>query len=81
MIRDGLWDAFNDCHMGTTAENVSDQFAVSREDQDAFAAASQQKAAVANAEGRCRDQIVPVEIAQRRAPRSCLTSTSSSARA
>ena len=68
MIRDGLWDAFNDCHMGTTAENVSDQFAVSREDQDAFAAASQQKAAVAIAERRCDDQIVPVEIAQRRGP-------------
>jgi acetyl-CoA C-acetyltransferase len=68
MIRDGLWDAFNDCHMGTTAENVSDQFGVSREEQDAFAAASQQKAAVAIAEGRHRDQIVPVEIAQRKGP-------------
>ena len=66
MIRDGLWDAFNDVHMGNTAENVSEQFGVSREDQDAFAAASQQKAVAAIAEGRLRDQIVPVEIPQRK---------------
>jgi len=66
MIRDGLWDAFNDCHMGNTAENVSEQFGVSREDQDAFAAASQQKSVAAIAEGRLRDQIVPVEIPQRK---------------
>ncbi len=66
MIRDGLWDAFNDVHMGNTAENVSEQFGVSREDQDAFAAASQQKAFAAIAEGRLRDQIVPVEIPQRK---------------
>jgi acetyl-CoA C-acetyltransferase len=68
MIRDGLWDAFNDCHMGNTAENVSEQFGVSREDQDAFAAASQQKSVAAIAEGRLRDQIVPVEIPQRKGP-------------
>jgi len=66
MIRDGLWDAFNDVHMGNTAENVSEQFGVSREDQDAFAAASQQKAVAAIAEGRLRGQIVPVEIPQRK---------------
>jgi acetyl-CoA C-acetyltransferase len=66
MIRDGLWDAFNDVHMGNTAENVSEQFGVSREDQDAFAAASQQKAVAAIADGRLRDQIVPVEIPQRK---------------
>jgi acetyl-CoA C-acetyltransferase len=66
MIRDGLWDAFNDCHMGNTAENVSEQFGVSRDDQDAFAAASQQKSVAAIAEGRLRDQIVPVEIPQRK---------------
>ncbi|HSD03441.1 MAG TPA: acetyl-CoA C-acetyltransferase [Gaiellales bacterium] len=66
MIRDGLWDAFNDCHMGNTAENVSEQFGVTREDQDAFAAASQQKSVAAIAEGRLRDQIVPVEIPQRK---------------
>ncbi len=68
MIRDGLWDAFNDVHMGNTAENVSEQFGVSREDQDAFAAASQQKSVAAIAEGRLRDQIVPVEIPQRKGP-------------
>ncbi len=68
MIRDGLWDAFNDVHMGNTAENVSKQFGVSREDQDAFAAASQQKSVAAIAEGRLRDQIVPVEIPQRKGP-------------
>ena len=68
MIRDGLWDAFNDCHMGNTAENVSEQFGVSREDQDAFAAASQQKSVAAIAEGRLREQIVPVEIPQRKGP-------------
>jgi acetyl-CoA C-acetyltransferase len=68
MIRDGLWDAFNDCHMGNTAENVSEQFGVSRDDQDAFAAASQQKSVAAIAEGRLRDQIVPVEIPQRKGP-------------
>jgi acetyl-CoA C-acetyltransferase len=68
MIRDGLWDAFNDVHMGNTAENVSEQFGVSREDQDAFAAASQQKSVAAIADGRLRDQIVPVEIPQRKGP-------------
>ncbi|HEY7259570.1 MAG TPA: acetyl-CoA C-acetyltransferase [Gaiellales bacterium] len=68
MIRDGLWDAFNDCHMGNTAENVSQEFGVSREDQDAFAAESQQKSVAAIAEGRLRDQIVPVEIPQRKGP-------------
>ena len=66
MIRDGLWDAFNDCHMGNTAENVSEQFGISREDQDAFAAESQQKSVAAIADGRLRDQIVPVEIPQRK---------------
>jgi acetyl-CoA C-acetyltransferase len=54
--------------MGNTAENVSEQFGVSREDQDAFAAASQQKSVAAIAEGRLRDQIVPVEIPQRKGP-------------
>ena len=68
MIRDGLWDAFNDCHMGNTAENVAEQFGVSREDQDAFAAGSQQKSVAAIADGRLRDQIVPVEIPQRKGP-------------
>jgi acetyl-CoA C-acetyltransferase len=68
MIRDGLWDAFNDVHMGKTAENVAEQFGVSRDDQDAFAASSQQKSVAAIADGRLRDQIVPVEIPQRKGP-------------
>jgi acetyl-CoA C-acetyltransferase len=66
MIRDGLWDVFNDYHMGTTAENIAEQFGISREDQDAFSAESQRRAVAAIAEGRFRDQIVPVEIPQRR---------------
>jgi len=53
MIKDGLWDAFHGYHMGTTAENVADRFSVSRDVQDAFAAASQQKAEAAQASWRC----------------------------
>jgi acetyl-CoA C-acetyltransferase len=68
MIHDGLWDAFNSVHMGTTAENISEQFEISRTDQDAFAAASQQKAEAAQKEGRLREQIVPVEIPNRKGP-------------
>jgi acetyl-CoA C-acetyltransferase len=66
MIRDGLWCAFEDCHMGNTAENVAREYEVSREDQDAFAAASQQKAERAIAEGRFRDEIVGVPVKQRK---------------
>jgi acetyl-CoA C-acetyltransferase len=66
MIRDGLWCAFEDCHMGTTAENVAKEYEVSREDQDAFAAASQQKAEAAIAEGRFRDEIVGVPVTKRK---------------
>ena len=66
MIRDGLWCAFEDCHMGTTAENVARDYEVSREDQDAFAAASQQKAERAIAEGRFRDEIVSVPVTRRK---------------
>ncbi|MDV6318643.1 acetyl-CoA C-acetyltransferase [Chromohalobacter sp. HP20-39] len=66
MIRDGLWDAFNDIHMGITAENLAAKYAITREDMDAFAAASQQKAAAAIEEGRFAGQIVPVEIPQRK---------------
>jgi acetyl-CoA C-acetyltransferase len=62
MIVDGLWDAFNNYHMGTTAENVAKAHAVSRADQDAFAVASQNKAEAAQKAGRFRDEIVPVEI-------------------
>ncbi|WP_280562630.1 acetyl-CoA C-acetyltransferase [Chromohalobacter sp. 48-RD10] len=66
MLRDGLWDAFNDMHMGNTAENLAARYAITREDMDAFAAASQQKAAAAIEEGRFAGQIVPVEIPQRK---------------
>jgi len=62
MIKDGLWDAFNSYHMGTTAENVAQAFQISRGDQDAFAAASQKKAAAAQAGGKFKDEIVPVTI-------------------
>jgi acetyl-CoA C-acetyltransferase len=62
MIKDGLWDAFNGYHMGTTAENVAKQFEITRAQQDEFAASSQQKAAKAQAEGKFKDEIVPVVI-------------------
>jgi len=62
MIKDGLWDAFNGYHMGTTAENVAKQFDISRAQQDEFAAASQQKAGKAQAEGRFKDEIAAVVI-------------------
>ena len=62
MVHDGLWDAFNDIHMGVTAENLADQYGISREEQDEFAARSQQKAERAVAEGIFRDEIVPIEV-------------------
>ena len=66
MISDGLWDAFNDYHMGITAENLVDKYGISREAQDAFAAASQQKATAAIEAGRFVDEITPVLIPQRK---------------
>jgi acetyl-CoA C-acetyltransferase len=66
MIVDGLWDAFNDCHMGVTAENIAKQYEFPRDLQDAFAADSQQKTEAAQAAGRFDDEIVPVEIPQRK---------------
>jgi acetyl-CoA C-acetyltransferase len=66
MISDGLWDAFNDYHMGITAENLVDKYGISREAQDAFAAASQQKAIEAIETGRFVDEITPVLIPQRK---------------
>ena len=66
MINDGLWDAYNHYHMGTTAENVAKKYGISREEQDAFAAASQQKAEAAQTAGRFKDEIVPVEIVTRK---------------
>ncbi|WP_085698661.1 MULTISPECIES: acetyl-CoA C-acetyltransferase [unclassified Pseudomonas] len=66
MISDGLWDAFNDYHMGITAENLVEKYGISREQQDAFAAASQQKAAAAIEAGRFVDEITPILIPQRK---------------
>ena len=66
MIQDGLWDAFNDYHMGITAENLVEKYQLSREEQDAFAAASQQKAAAAIEAGRFADEITPILIPQRK---------------
>ena len=66
MINDGLWDAFNDYHMGITAENIVDKYDISREEQDAFAAASQQKAVAAQQAGHFDGQIVPVSVPQRK---------------
>ena len=66
MIVDGLWDAFNGYHMGNTAENVASQFAISRKTQDAFAAASQQKAEAAQKAGRFAQEITPVTIKGRK---------------
>ena len=66
MIKDGLWDAFNGYHMGTTAENVAQKWQITREQQDAFAAASQAKAAAAQAAGRFKDEIVPVTVKGRK---------------
>ena len=62
MITDGLWDCFNNYHMGITAENVATEFTISREEQDAFAAASQAKAAAAQAAGKFKDEILPMTI-------------------
>ncbi len=62
MIRDGLWDAFNDCHMGITAENVAEQYGLTKEQQDEMAAASQQKAVAAIEAGAFKEEIVPVII-------------------
>ena len=66
MITDGLWCAFNDYHMGITAENLCDRYAITREEQDAFSAASQQKAAAAIEAGKFTDEIVPIVIPQRK---------------
>ena len=66
MIKDGLWDAFNGYHMGTTAENVATQFQITRQQQDEFAVASQNKASAASKGGRFRDEIAPVTIKGRK---------------
>jgi acetyl-CoA C-acetyltransferase len=66
MIVDGLWDAFNNYHMGTTAENIAQKFGFTREEQDAFAAASQQKVETALNNKAFADEILPIEIPQRK---------------
>ena len=66
MIKDGLWDAFNGYHMGVTAENVAKHWQISRDDQDALALASQQKAAAAQAAGKFKDEITPVTLTTRK---------------
>ena len=66
MIKDGLWDAYNGYHMGTTAENICDVWGITREELDAFAAASQQKTEAAQKAGRFDDEIVPVMIKKKK---------------
>ena len=66
MIKDGLWDAFNGYHMGTTAENVAKQWQITRQQQDEFATASQNKAEAAQKSGRFKDEIAPVTIKSRK---------------
>lgn len=66
MVHDGLWDIFNNYHMGVTAENVAQQYGITREEQDAFSALSQQRAEEAQKSGRFTDEIVPVVIPQRK---------------
>lgn len=66
MIVDGLWDAFNDYHMGTTAENIAQKYQFNRESQDQFAASSQQKAEAAQKAGKFVDEIIPIQIPQKK---------------
>ena len=66
MIKDGLWDAFNDYHMGMTAENIVEKYGLTREEQDELAALSQNRAEKARAEGKFKDEIVPVEVKDRK---------------
>jgi acetyl-CoA C-acetyltransferase len=68
MIVDGLWDAFNQYHMGVTAENVAKEYAVTREEQDEFAVKSQNKAEAAQKSGRFKDEIIPFEIPSKKGP-------------
>src|ERR1700733_745948 len=66
MIRDGLWDAFNGYHMGNTAENVAREWQITREEQDRFAVASQNKAEAARKSGKFKDEIAPVTVKSRK---------------
>ena len=69
MLHDGLTDAMNDIHMGVTAENLADKYGITREEQDEFAAASQQKAEQAVASGLFKEEIVPIEVPDRKGTR------------
>lgn len=69
MLHDGLWDAFNDYHMGITAENLAEQYGITREQQDAYALASQQRAERAQSSGRFAEEIVPVTVKGKRGAR------------
>ena len=69
MVHDGLTDAFEDIHMGVTAENIADQYGITREEQDEFAASSQIRAEQAIQEGVFRDEIVGVEVPDKRGTR------------
>ncbi|MDQ3775919.1 MAG: acetyl-CoA C-acetyltransferase [Pseudomonadota bacterium] len=66
MINEGLWDIFNNIHMGITAENIVKKYRISREEQDAFAALSQERAEAAQKAGRFKDEIIPIEIPQKK---------------
>jgi acetyl-CoA C-acetyltransferase len=66
MVNDGLWDIFNNIHMGVTAENIVKKYRISRQEQDAFAALSQQRAEAAQKAGRFKDEIIPIEIPQKK---------------
>ena len=66
MLKDGLWDAFHGYHMGNTAENVATKYQITREQQDEFALASQQKASAAQKAGRFKDEIAPVTVKGRK---------------
>src|ERR1700686_1286737 len=67
MVNDGLWDAYNNYHMGATAENIAKKYGISRREQDEFAAASQQKAEAAQKAGRFKAEIAPIEVVSRKA--------------
>ena len=66
MVYDGLWEKYNDYHMGITAENLAEKYNISREEQDAFAAGSQNKTEAAIRDGKFKDEIMPFEIPQRK---------------
>ncbi|MGH8567108.1 MAG: acetyl-CoA C-acetyltransferase, partial [Gammaproteobacteria bacterium] len=66
MVNDGLWDIFNNVHMGITAENIVKKYQISREEQDAFAALSQQNAEAAQKAGRFKEEIIPIEVPQKK---------------